>query len=416
MAFGIRPPPMAEWIVNLGEAAEYMFDHNIFQDNLVGVDFCETDGPGDQPRRPGAGRATAAPHAERITASAPIADIMRPLNPFTGAFYREALQMSRTTREMFCLMEGGTSTPRPSTPAASAPSPRVQLFTDYLVAADEVRRVHEEGRPAARRPVRLLLRSAARATKRSAAAGSSLGCWGSFQNPDVCDFTYENMAEWGRAMYVTSGVVVDGELVTTDLVEINLGFRILSGQLVLRRLAGGRDVRQERPPGQPGRPPPPVEPDDAIPEAAEAGLRRNKYTWVMSPRWCDARTGRSLGARHGGGPLARFWATALAGLVDIGYVQADRPERQDLPAQVGRRARSRVRVEDPQVEQRHRARPRSDCFQAYAAAAALYFVEAGARRAPRRPDQDLDRVQGSRTRRSAAASTRPCAWCSRTMS
>ena len=41
---GVRrqaPPDMAEWIVNLGEAAEYMFDHNIFQDNLVGVDFCE---------------------------------------------------------------------------------------------------------------------------------------------------------------------------------------------------------------------------------------------------------------------------------------------------------------------------------------------------------------------------------------
>ena len=41
MAFGIRPPAMAEWIVNLGEAAEYMFDHNIFQENLVGVDYCE---------------------------------------------------------------------------------------------------------------------------------------------------------------------------------------------------------------------------------------------------------------------------------------------------------------------------------------------------------------------------------------
>ena len=41
MAFGVRPPAIAEWIVNLGEAAEYMFDHNIFQDNLVGVDFCE---------------------------------------------------------------------------------------------------------------------------------------------------------------------------------------------------------------------------------------------------------------------------------------------------------------------------------------------------------------------------------------
>src|SRR5499427_1535045 len=41
MAFGVKPPAMAEWIVNLGEAAEYVFDHNIFQDNLVGVDFCE---------------------------------------------------------------------------------------------------------------------------------------------------------------------------------------------------------------------------------------------------------------------------------------------------------------------------------------------------------------------------------------
>src|SRR3954462_6431625 len=41
MAYGVNPPPMAEWIINLGEAAEYMFDHCIFQDNLVFVDFCE---------------------------------------------------------------------------------------------------------------------------------------------------------------------------------------------------------------------------------------------------------------------------------------------------------------------------------------------------------------------------------------
>src|SRR3954470_5055854 len=41
MAYGIKMPPMAEMIYNLGEAAEYMFDHAIFQDNLVFVDFCE---------------------------------------------------------------------------------------------------------------------------------------------------------------------------------------------------------------------------------------------------------------------------------------------------------------------------------------------------------------------------------------
>ena len=41
MAYGVRPPHLGEWIINLGESAEYMFDHNIFQENLVGVDFCE---------------------------------------------------------------------------------------------------------------------------------------------------------------------------------------------------------------------------------------------------------------------------------------------------------------------------------------------------------------------------------------
>jgi hydrogenase large subunit len=34
-----------------------------------------------------------------------------------------------------------------------------------------------------------------------------LGCWGSFQDPSVCDYNYKTMTKWGRAMYVTPGVV-----------------------------------------------------------------------------------------------------------------------------------------------------------------------------------------------------------------
>ena len=37
------------------------------------------------------------------------------------------------------------------------------------------------------------------------------------------------MDRWGKAMYVTPGVVVDGELVTTNLVDINTQIRILLG-------------------------------------------------------------------------------------------------------------------------------------------------------------------------------------------
>ena len=105
MAFGIKPPPMAEWIINLGEAAEYMFDHNLYQDNLVGVDFCAQMVKETNPSVLARAETTLAPHSS-LHGFRTIADIMRSLNPFTGSFYRESLQMSRLTREMFCLMEG----------------------------------------------------------------------------------------------------------------------------------------------------------------------------------------------------------------------------------------------------------------------------------------------------------------------
>src|SRR5437879_7192068 len=105
MAFSCNPPPMAEWIINLGEAAEYMFDHNIFQDNLVGVDFCEQMVKETNPSVLAKAENTAARGAD-LHGFRTIADIMRSLNPFTGSFYRETLQVSRMTREMFCLMEG----------------------------------------------------------------------------------------------------------------------------------------------------------------------------------------------------------------------------------------------------------------------------------------------------------------------
>ena len=132
MAFGVRPPAMAEWIVNLGEAAEYMFDHNIFQDNLVGVDFCEKMVKETNPGVWEKAEKTASPHAE-LHGFKTIGDIMKALNPFTGSFYVEALQVSRMTREMFCLMEGRHVHPSTLYPGGVGTVPTVQLFTDYIV-------------------------------------------------------------------------------------------------------------------------------------------------------------------------------------------------------------------------------------------------------------------------------------------
>ena len=58
------------------------------------------------------------------------------------------------------------------------------------------------------------------------------------------DYKYKNMTSGATTMFVTPGVVVDGKLVTTDLVDINLNMRILLGSSLLRRMAERGDIRQ----------------------------------------------------------------------------------------------------------------------------------------------------------------------------
>ena len=161
MAYGIAPPALGEWIVNLGEAAEYMFDHNIFQDNLVGVDFCEQMVKETNPGVLALAEKTLAPHSNDHGYRT-IADIMRALNPFSGEFYRETLHVSRYTREMFCLMEGRHVHPSTLYPGGVGTSPPVQTLHRLPHAADAVRRVHEEMPAATRRPVQFLVRGVAR--------------------------------------------------------------------------------------------------------------------------------------------------------------------------------------------------------------------------------------------------------------
>ena len=95
----------------------------------------------------------------------------------------------------------------------------------------------------------------------------------------------------------------------------------------------------------------------------------------MSPRWYDKRTGDYLALDTGGGPIARFWATALAGIVDIGYIKATGhsvkiylPKTMSLPEV---EFEWKIPKWSNAIE-RDRART---YFQAYAAAAALYFAE-----------------------------------------
>ena len=148
MAFGVRPPDLGEWIVNLGEAAEYMFDHNIFQDNLVGVDFCEQMVKETNPSVLAKAEKTNSPNSN-LHGYRTIADIMRV-----------------SIRLLVCVLSRGSpDEPHDARDVLPAEGRHVHPSTLYPRCRnrahgaalhrlpgplDEVRRVHEEGGSSAR--------------------------------------------------------------------------------------------------------------------------------------------------------------------------------------------------------------------------------------------------------------------------
>jgi hydrogenase large subunit len=372
MAFGVKPPPLAEWIVNLGEAAEYMFDHNIFQDNLVGVDFCEQMVKETNPSLWDRAQKKKAPRADKHGYRT-IADIMTALNPFTGEFYRETLLISRLTREMFCLMEGRHVHPSTLYPGGVGTVATVQLFTDYLVRLMKYVEFMKKCVPL-HDDLFDFWYEALPGYEKVGERRVLLNCWGSFNDPNSCDYRYENMSDWGRHMFVTPGIIVDGQLVTNDLVDINLGIRILLGSSFYEDWQNEETFVKTDPLGNPVDKHHPWN-QTTTPRPQKRDFNGN-YTWVMSPRWYDKRTGDHLALDTGGGPIARLWSTALSGLVDMGgyvkstghSVQINLPKGAMLPE-------TSFEWKIPKWSnaiERDRART---YFQAYAAAAALYFCE-----------------------------------------
>jgi hydrogenase large subunit len=372
MAYGVRPPALGEWIVNLGEAAEYMFDHNLYQENLVGVDFCEQMVRETNPGVLAQAEKTEAPHAADHGYRT-IADIMRSLNPFTGEFYREALQMSRLAREKFCLMEGRHVHPSTLYAGGVGTVATVQLFTDYLVRLTKYIEFMKKVVPL-HDDLFNFFYEALPGYERVGYRRTLLGCWGSFQNPAECDYTYQNMDKWGREMYVTPGIIVDGKLLTTSLVDINLGIRILLGHSYYEGWENDRVFVDRDPLGNPI--------DKLHPWNQTTNPRPQKrdfdqnYSWVMSPRWYDKSTDKYLALDTGGGPIARLWTTALAGLVDMGgYIKATgQSVKLNLP-KTATKPEVTFEWKIPKWSnaiERDRART---YFQAYAAMVALYSVE-----------------------------------------
>ena len=220
-----------------------------------------------------------------------------------------------------------------------------------------------------------------------------LGCWGALPRPAVCDFTYQNMADWGRGMFVTPGVVVDGQLVTNSLVDINLGIRILLGhsyyedwedqEMFVERDPLGNPVDRRHPWNQHTIPRPPKRDFD------------DKYSWVMAPRWFDGTDHLAAGLRRRPAGPAVVHRARRPRRQRLRAVH--RPQRRHQPAAHGqpsprstfewkssRSGATPWSATGPGPTSRPTPRPRA------------VLRRAGAGRGPGRAHQDLVRLQGAR--------------------
>ena len=123
------------------------------------------------------------------------------------------------------------------------------------------------------------------------------------------------MTEWGRKRYITPGVAINGELVSTDLVEINLMIRILLGSsyfhgwesepTLVSRDALGNPVDKNHPWNK-----------QTLPKPQKRDFA-GKYSWVVSPRIYDKRTrmcavtpAEARSRANGARPRPGWWISA----------------------------------------------------------------------------------------------------------
>ena len=271
MAYGIYPPKLGNCAYNLAELADYMFDHAIYNDCMCNVDFCEQMVKDTNPSllakaektRVAARRHPRLQDDRRHHAGAqPVHGRVLPGDAAGGPLHaRDVLPVRRAPHAPVDDHAGRRE--------RGHHAPDVH---GLLRAADALHGLRKRTVPMHDDIYDFFLQELP-GYDDVGLRRTDLVCWGAFDDPDVLRYDYKDMTDWGRTRYVTPGIVLDGELITTDLVEINLAIRILLGSSLLRRLDRRGDLRHAGPARQPGRQAPPVEQGDAA-QAAGARLQR----------------------------------------------------------------------------------------------------------------------------------------------
>ena len=300
MAMGLTPPPMGTVIRNMQESAEMGYDNPLHLYLLAGPDYSESVVRSVNPELWPLAERWACPGVDHHGFRT-MADLMTALNPLTGSLYREGLEFTRLSRQMFVILAGKYPHPQTVVPGGVSSTVTMQTLNEYHSLLSQVfdyaQRMlavwndipeffydcDERYRDVGARPMNLI----------------DPGYW---DDPYSYEANYATMDDWGRKRWSTPGVIIDGQLVTTRLTDINIGWEEFVSHSYYDNWAGDRYTTD-----MVGNPISPYHPwnKETLPKPGARDFK-DKYTWACAPRW-DRNVVEA-------GAYARLFTTAMARL------------------------------------------------------------------------------------------------------
>lgn len=300
MAFGVTPPPLGVIVRNMGQAAEFLYDHPLHLFLLAGPDYSEPIVKATNPEIWTLAEGAATKHGA-VHGFGTIAEIMTALTPLSGSLYLEAFEITRRAREMCALVWGKYPHPQTIVPGGISTTITIQVFNEYQIRLFELLD-HAKRMALIWDDISEFLYAANPGFHRVGARPRSFIDLGIWDHHEAYDATYANAARWGEARWATPGAIVDGELRTTDLQRINLGLEEFVEHSYYEPWANGTPAFATDPLGNPLSPHHPWN-KETLP-APTGRSWKEKYTWATSPRW-DREVLEA-------GAYARIWITAVA--------------------------------------------------------------------------------------------------------
>ena len=309
MAYRAYPPPMGVLLRNFILGAEQLYDSALGCFVLEGPDYSQSIVEKYNHDWWKAAEEEKAPHAD-LHGYETISDIMTALNPISGRLWLRSLAVEKLGRKMCALL--GAKHPHVNTlvPGGVAKTLTPTDLEQYAAMLSQHVAFAKEFIPIMDNLLDFVL---SMDYENAGLRSTDLLSHGAYDDPFAYTSDYKDLSDWGVKRKVSPGLVIDGELVTQDLVEINVGVREYVDRSYYKEWPGpttredplGNQLAENHPWNK-----------DTRPEPGPIKAWDSKYSWAGSPRWDDWKK-RLDGFTHPleAGPVARMWTTAKAGNV-----------------------------------------------------------------------------------------------------